>query len=73
MLINSLQVVPYEKHEISTLWDHFDPARIGVPRYMSPVSTMSSAYVSLRYQNALRIFIWLFFLAVYSQAGKSPS
>jgi hypothetical protein len=32
----------------------FDPARMCVPRY----------------QNLFRIFVWFFFLGVYSQAGK---
>ncbi|KAI0000012.1 hypothetical protein BJV77DRAFT_1058294 [Russula vinacea] len=40
----------------SSFWSHWDPTRIAIPRY----------------QNTLRIFIWLFFLVVYSQAVREP-
>jgi len=48
--------VPAYERVDSSFWVHVEPSRIAVPRY----------------QNALRIVIWLFFLVVYSQAVREP-
>ncbi|KAI0036049.1 calcium activated cation channel [Vararia minispora EC-137] len=50
------QIVPYNKELELSLFGHFDPVRISVPRY----------------QNVFRIAIWLIFLVIYSQAVSSP-
>ncbi|KAI9513256.1 calcium activated cation channel [Russula earlei] len=52
----TVHYVPAYDRVDSSFWDHLDPSRIAVPRY----------------QNALRIVIWLFFLIVYSQAVREP-
>ncbi|TIA88992.1 hypothetical protein E3P99_02276 [Wallemia hederae] len=52
-----IEYVPYHKKNGHSLLDHFSPTRIGVPRY----------------QNYLRIFIWLTFLVVYSFSVQSPT
>ncbi|KAG9037681.1 hypothetical protein FRB95_004527 [Tulasnella sp. JGI-2019a] len=44
------------KPERGSIWDWLDPSRLAVPRY----------------QNWMRIVIWLFFLFVYSQAVQQP-
>ncbi|KAG2349128.1 hypothetical protein BDR05DRAFT_956507 [Suillus weaverae] len=51
-----IQYVSYHKSRQAGFWSHMDPSRISVPRY----------------QNFLRIVIWFFFLAVYSQAVREP-
>ncbi|KAH9179551.1 calcium activated cation channel [Lactarius sanguifluus] len=48
--------VPAYDNMDPSFWAHLDPSRIAVPCY----------------QNILRIVIWLFFLAVYSQAVREP-
>ncbi|KAI0254847.1 hypothetical protein BJV78DRAFT_881185 [Lactifluus subvellereus] len=48
--------VPAYDHVDTSFWSHFNPLRIAVPRY----------------QNVLRIIIWLFFLVAYSQAVREP-
>ncbi|KAH9077030.1 calcium activated cation channel [Lactarius deliciosus] len=48
--------VPAYDNMDPSFWGHLDPSRIAVPCY----------------QNILRIVIWLFFLAVYSQAVREP-
>ncbi|KAG1761379.1 hypothetical protein EDD22DRAFT_897285 [Suillus occidentalis] len=53
---DDIQYVSYHKSRRAGLWGHMDPSRISVPRY----------------QNFLRIVIWFFFLAVYSQAVREP-
>ncbi|KAI0268117.1 calcium activated cation channel [Gloeopeniophorella convolvens] len=53
---HDIDYVPLHGHIDSTFWGHMDPSRIAVPRY----------------QNALRVLIWLFFLVVYSQAVREP-
>jgi hypothetical protein len=53
---DDIQYVSYRKSRQAGFWDHMDPSRISVPRY----------------QNFLRIVIWFFFLAVYSQAVREP-
>lgn len=51
-----IQYVSYHKSRQAGFLGHMDPSRISVPRY----------------QNFLRIVIWFFFLAVYSQAVREP-
>ncbi|PPQ64620.1 hypothetical protein CVT24_008357 [Panaeolus cyanescens] len=53
---NDIDYVVYEDTRDRTFWGHFDPSRLGVPRY----------------QNIFRIVVWLFFLVVYSQAVREP-
>ncbi|KAG2369676.1 hypothetical protein BDR07DRAFT_1388088 [Suillus spraguei] len=53
---DDIQYIPYHKSRQAGFWGHMDPSRISVPRY----------------QNFLRIVIWFFFLAVYSQAVREP-
>ncbi|KAG2156276.1 hypothetical protein DEU56DRAFT_766342 [Suillus clintonianus] len=53
---DDIQYVSYHKSRQTGFWGHMDPSRISVPRY----------------QNFLRIVIWFFFLAVYSQAVREP-
>ncbi|KAF9029771.1 Ca2+-permeable cation channel activity protein [Panaeolus papilionaceus] len=53
---NDIDYVVYEDTRDRTFWGHFDPSRLGVPRY----------------QNIFRISVWLFFLVVYSQAVREP-
>ncbi|KAI0068594.1 calcium activated cation channel [Artomyces pyxidatus] len=53
---HDIDYVPFQQHSDYSFSSHLDPARVSVPRY----------------QNALRIFIWLFFLGVYSQAVREP-
>ncbi|KAH9049645.1 calcium activated cation channel [Lactarius hengduanensis] len=48
--------VPAYDNMDPSFWGHLDPSRIAVPCY----------------QNILRIVVWLFFLAVYSQAVREP-
>lgn len=52
----------------------FDPSRIAVPRYFTPILRYYSLHkaASFRYQNGLRMLIWLFFLLVYSQSVQQP-
>ncbi|KAG5654620.1 hypothetical protein H0H81_011595 [Sphagnurus paluster] len=52
---HDIDYVPYADTREHTFWGHLDASRLNVPRY----------------QNMFRIAIWLFFLVVYSQAGKS--
>ncbi|KAI0276307.1 hypothetical protein BGY98DRAFT_1090269 [Russula aff. rugulosa BPL654] len=53
---HNVDYVPaYDRGDLS-FWSHWDPTRIGIPRY----------------QNFIRIVIWLFFLVVYSQAVREP-
>lgn len=53
---HNVDYVPaYDCGDLS-FWSHWDPTRIGIPRY----------------QNFIRIVIWLFFLLVYSQAVREP-
>ncbi|KAL6305806.1 hypothetical protein BKA93DRAFT_816703 [Sparassis latifolia] len=47
--------VPY-KHSFSSFWEHLDPSRMGVPRYL----------------NMFRIIVWFLFLIAYSQAVREP-
>ncbi|KAG1815632.1 uncharacterized protein BJ212DRAFT_230992 [Suillus subaureus] len=53
---DDIQYVSYHESRQAGVWGHMDPSRISVPRY----------------QNFLRIVIWFFFLAVYSQAVREP-
>ncbi|THH13643.1 hypothetical protein EW146_g6604 [Bondarzewia mesenterica] len=53
---HDIDYVPYNENLNSSFWGHLDPSRMAVPRY----------------QNFMRIAIWLFFLAVYSQAVLEP-
>ncbi|KAG0709856.1 hypothetical protein DFH29DRAFT_841605 [Suillus ampliporus] len=53
---DDIQYVSYHESRQAGFWSHMDPSRISVPRY----------------QNFLRIVIWFFFLAVYSQAVREP-
>ncbi|KIO12590.1 hypothetical protein M404DRAFT_684182 [Pisolithus tinctorius Marx 270] len=53
---DDIQYVPYHKPRNAGFGAHFDPARMSVPRY----------------QNILRIVVWLVFLVVYSQAVREP-
>ncbi|KAI0307033.1 calcium activated cation channel [Multifurca ochricompacta] len=53
---HDVDYVPAYDHVDPSFWGHFDPCRIAVPRY----------------QNVLRVIIWLFFLVVYSQAVREP-
>ncbi|KAH9045267.1 calcium activated cation channel [Lactarius pseudohatsudake] len=48
--------VPAYDNMDPSFWGHLDPSRVAVPCY----------------QNILRIVVWLFFLAVYSQAVREP-
>ena len=50
----SIPVIPYSRFEGGSFWDHFDPGRLGIPRY----------------QNIFRIAVWFLFLLAYSQAGE---
>lgn len=52
-----IEYLPYSKGAGHSLLSHFDPSRIGVPKY----------------QNYLRIVIWLGFLAIYSLSVQSPT
>lgn len=54
---NQIEYVSYKKKDGHSLLHHFNPTRIGVPKY----------------QNYLRIVIWLSFLAVYSFSVQSPT
>jgi hypothetical protein len=51
-----MDYVPYKANSSPSMWDHLDPSRMSVPRY----------------QNLFRIFVWLLFLGVYSQAVREP-
>lgn len=53
---DDIQYVSYHESRQAGFWGHMDPSRISIPRY----------------QNFLRIVIWFFFLAVYSQAVREP-
>ncbi|KAG1846767.1 hypothetical protein DFJ58DRAFT_798534 [Suillus subalutaceus] len=53
---DDIQYVSYHESRQTGFRGHMDPSRISVPRY----------------QNFLRIVIWFFFLAVYSQAVREP-
>ncbi|KAI0303946.1 hypothetical protein BC826DRAFT_201757 [Russula brevipes] len=53
---HNVDYVPAYDRLDPTFWGHWDPSRIGVPRY----------------QNVIRVVIWLFFLVVYSQAVREP-
>ncbi|KLO16355.1 calcium activated cation channel [Schizopora paradoxa] len=53
---NDIEYVPFDESREYSIWDHLDPSRLTVPRS----------------QNFFRVLIWLIFLAVYSQAVKSP-
>ena len=50
----SIPVIPYSRFEGGSFWDHFDPGRLGIPRY----------------QIIFRIAVWFLFLLAYSQAGE---
>ncbi|KAF8915320.1 hypothetical protein CPB85DRAFT_1293894 [Mucidula mucida] len=52
-----IEYVPYADVESTTFWGHLDPSRLSVPRY----------------QNIIRIVIWLVLLVVYSQTVKQPA
>ncbi|KAF8622048.1 hypothetical protein AX15_007201 [Amanita polypyramis BW_CC] len=53
---NDIDYVPYSEVRGGGFWGHFDPSRLGVPRY----------------QSIFRIVVWIFFLFVYSQAVREP-
>ncbi|TFK22323.1 calcium activated cation channel [Coprinopsis marcescibilis] len=53
---HDIDYVRYSDTREHTFWGHLDVSRLSVPRY----------------QNIFRVVIWLFFLAVYSQAVKEP-
>jgi hypothetical protein len=53
---HDIDYVPLAEVRDQTFWGHFDASRLSVPRY----------------QNIFRIFVWLFFLVVYSQAVREP-
>ncbi|KAF9054955.1 calcium activated cation channel [Hymenopellis radicata] len=52
-----IEYVPYADVESHSYWGHLDPSRLSVPRY----------------QNIIRITIWLVLLVVYSQTVKQPA
>ncbi|THV08302.1 calcium activated cation channel [Dendrothele bispora CBS 962.96] len=54
--IHDVDYIPYSEHRTGSTWDHLDPSRLSVPRY----------------QNLLRIVVWLLFLVAYSQAVRQP-
>ncbi|TIA90235.1 hypothetical protein E3P81_02567 [Wallemia ichthyophaga] len=54
---NQIEYVPYHKTDGHSLFHHFDPSKIAVPKY----------------QNYLRIVIWVVFLAVFSFSVQSPT
>ncbi|KAI5450878.1 Calcium channel yvc1 [Naganishia albida] len=53
---DQIDYVPYNKQNSKSFWDHLNPHRLAVPRY----------------QNIFSIAVWCFFLAVYSQAVRTP-
>lgn len=53
---NDIDYTPYSELQKSGKAPYLDPSRIGVPRY----------------QNWIRMFIWVFFLFVYSQSVQQP-
>lgn len=53
---HTVDYVPAYDRGDLSFWSHWDPTRIAIPRY----------------QNFIRIAIWLFFLIVYSQAVREP-
>ncbi|KDQ64365.1 hypothetical protein JAAARDRAFT_144983 [Jaapia argillacea MUCL 33604] len=53
---NDIDYVAYDPKRLHHHWGHLHPSRLAVPQY----------------QNFFRIFIWLFFLVVYSQAVREP-
>ncbi|KAK7470385.1 Calcium channel yvc1 [Stygiomarasmius scandens] len=54
--VHDIDYIPYSEMRTGSFWDHLDPSRLSVPRY----------------QNLLRIVVWLFFLVAYSQAVRQP-
>lgn len=53
---HDIEYVPYADTREDSFWGRLDVSRLSVPRY----------------QNIFRIFIWFFFLGVYSQAVREP-
>ncbi|ETW84143.1 receptor-activated Ca2+ cation channel [Heterobasidion irregulare TC 32-1] len=53
---SDIDYVPFDQLTEHSFWGHLNPSRLAVPRY----------------QNGLRMVVWLFFLAVYSQAVQEP-
>lgn len=51
-----IEYVSYADTRENSFWGHLDVSRLSVPRY----------------QNMFRIFVWFFFLGVYSQAVREP-
>jgi hypothetical protein len=57
----------------SSFWDHLDPSRIAVPRYVYTLLEANfTSDLCHSHHNIFRIAVWLFFLVVYSQAGTLP-
>ncbi|KAF8351641.1 calcium activated cation channel [Amanita rubescens] len=53
---DDIDYIPYSEIRSGSAWSHFDPSRLGVPKY----------------QNIFRIIVWFIFLVIYSQAVKEP-
>lgn len=53
---HDIEFRPFRETYADTIWGHMDPDRLAVPRY----------------QNILRICVWVFFLFAYSQAVREP-